>query len=80
MVGSESSYTSSRCFFYVKKTLAGQDDSITRLNQRNWQAIDPINAVGCFNDARCDGVGQGGKSGHNEFLFMVYRRIAGYFE
>lgn len=61
MVGSETSYASSRCFFDVKKTLAGQDHPITRLNQQNGQAIDAVRAVGWFNDTRGDGVGLGVK-------------------
>jgi hypothetical protein len=64
----------------MKKTLAGQDHPVTRLNQRNWQAIDAVKAVGCFSDARGEGVGQGRESDHYEFLFMIYRRIAGDFE
>jgi hypothetical protein len=80
MIGSESSYTSGRCFLNVKKTLAGQNDPITRLYQRNRQAIDAVKGVGCINDARWEGVEQGCESGHVNSFSMVYRRIAGYFE
>ncbi|AEA69658.1 Hypothetical protein PSEBR_m1047 [Pseudomonas brassicacearum subsp. brassicacearum NFM421] len=80
MIGSEASYTSGRCFLNVKKTLTGQNHPITRLYQRNRQAIDPVEAVSCIDNARWKGVGQGCESGHVNSFSMVYRRIAEYFE
>jgi hypothetical protein len=80
MVSSESSYKSSRCFFYVKKALAGQNDPITRLNQRNGRAVGRVKGVICVHDARGYGVGQGCESGHANSFSMVYRRIVEYFE
>jgi hypothetical protein len=80
MIGSETSYTSCGNFFNVKEALACQDDPETRLNQRNWEAIDPVQGVVRFNNTRDEGLGQGGETGHANSFSKGYRRIDGYFE
>ncbi|ROM75690.1 hypothetical protein BK654_17305 [Pseudomonas brassicacearum] len=76
MIGAESSYTTSGCFLNMEKTLAGQDDPVTRLNQRHRQAIDPVERIGYFSDTRGFRLNQGCESGHVNSFSMVYRRIA----
>ncbi|AMZ70042.1 hypothetical protein TK06_02625 [Pseudomonas fluorescens] len=76
MIGAESSYTSSGCFLNMEKALAGQDDPVTRLNQRDRQAVDPVERVGCLHDTRGFRLDQGCESSHVNSFSMVYRRIA----
>lgn len=80
MIRTETSYTPSRCFFNMEKTLAGQDDPISRLNQRDRQVMNPVKGVMGIDDAWCGGVEQGCESAHVNSFSMVYRRIAKYFK
>jgi hypothetical protein len=80
VIGAETPYTSSRCFFDVEKTPAGQDNPVTRLDQRNGQVIAIVSGPTCLGNTGGDRTDQGSESCHANSFSMVYRRIAGHFE
>src|SRR5690349_2696373 len=80
VIGAETPYTSSRCFFDVKKTPAGQDNPVTRLDQRNGRVIAIVSGPTGLGNTGGDRADQGSESCHANSFSMVYRRIAGYFE
>jgi hypothetical protein len=80
VIGAETSYTSSRRFFDMKKTGAGQDDSVLRLDQGSCEMILGDGALICLGNTGGKGVNQGGGSTHVNSFSMVYRRIVGCFE
>jgi hypothetical protein len=80
MIGAETSYTSSRRFFDMEKTGAGQDDSVLRLDQGRCEVVVGDGALICLGNTRGKGANQGWGSTHVNSFSMVYRRIAGCFE
>jgi len=59
MIGAETSYTSSRRFLDMKKTGAGQDDPVLRLDQGSCEMILGDGALMCLGNTRDKGADQG---------------------